>query len=431
MRHYPRAIAVVTPVLFAPVLLAPVLHAQDRFLAWDFTEVWRVGGLDAPEWAQFTRRDDVAFDGDGNLYVADPEADQVLKVDAAGQLVMTIGRPGEGPGEFEGLYGIVVWRDGSMAANDGGRDVFQLFDADGNFQRMVRWSATTGLTDTNVTRTMRPGPRPGIIYAQGRDAGLRAVFAAMEALAGNEDSEKMVDERTIEALNLAGDLVIGEVVLEAWRPTRPELTEVDLSDTDALMSVLNRAPHFEPALRWDVMPGGAIAYVDSSVYEVRIVQNGSTVNTLTRAIAPLPVTRALASDIRDQMIRELDAREPRAIPGPLPPGVDPADIQRNSREAARRQIENMEFYPEVPVVAQVRAAWDGSIWVQRRDPLDEDTEGAVDVFGPDGAYRGTLAAGGYGVPDAFGPDGFVAYWELDEMDVPSIVVYRLPATLRR
>ncbi len=424
MRHYSRVIALIAPVLFAPIL-----HAQDRPLDWDFTEVWRVGGLDAPEWAHFTRRDDMAFDGDGNLYAVDGEAGHILKLDASGRLVMTIGRPGEGPGEFEALYGAVVWRDGSLAANDGGRDVFHLFGADGAFQRMVRWSATTGLTDTNVTRNMRPGPRSGVIYAQGKDAGLRAVFAAMEALAGNEDSEKMVDERTIEALSLAGDLVISEVVLEAWRPTRPELTEVDLSDTDALMSVLNRAPHFEPELRWDVTPGGAIAYVDSSVYEIRIVQGGSTVNTLTRAIAPLPVTRALASDIRDRMIRELEAREPRAIPGPLPQGVDPADIQRRSREAARRQIEDMEFYPEVPVVARVRAAWDGSVWVERRDPLDEDANGAVDVFGPDGAYQGTLAAGGLGVPDAFGPHGLVAYWRLDEMDVPSIVVYRLPARL--
>ena len=230
MRDCTRAIALMTLTLFAPIL-----HAQDRPLAGDFSEVWRIGGLDAPEWAQFTWRDDMAFDGDGNLYVADREADHIVKVDEYGQLVVTIGRPGEGPGEFKDLYGVVVWRDGSLAANDGGRDVFHLFDVDGNFQRMVRWSATTGITDTNVTRTMRPGPRPGIIYAQGKDAGLRAVFAAMEALAGDEDPEKMVNERTIEALDLVGDLVVGEVLLEAWRPARPEVTEVDLSDMDNLM----------------------------------------------------------------------------------------------------------------------------------------------------------------------------------------------------
>ena len=31
---------------------------------------------------------------------------------------------------------------------------------------------------------------------------------------------------------------------------------------------------------------------------------------------------------------------------------------------------------------------------------------------------------------AFGPDGLVLYWETDELDVPTIVVKRLPAEVR-
>jgi len=34
------------------------------------------------------------------------------------------------------------------------------------------------------------------------------------------------------------------------------------------------------------------------------------------------------------------------------------------------------------------------------------------------------------MPDAFGPNGLVAYWELDELDVPIVVVRRIPASLR-
>ncbi len=44
-----------------PVLPSDSLRAQDRPLAWDdLAEVWRVGGLAAPLWAQFTRPDDMA-----------------------------------------------------------------------------------------------------------------------------------------------------------------------------------------------------------------------------------------------------------------------------------------------------------------------------------------------------------------------------------
>ena len=34
------------------------------------------------------------------------------------------------------------------------------------------------------------------------------------------------------------------------------------------------------------------------------------------------------------------------------------------------------------------------------------------------------------MPDAFGPDGLVAYWEFDELDVPTIVVKRVAAEVR-
>ena len=72
------------------------------------------------------------------------------------------------------------------------------------------------------------------------------------------------------------------------------------------------------------------------------------------------------------------------------------------------------------------------MWVERADSeWDVERETLlIDVFDPDGDYHGTLAADGPGMPDAFGPDGLVAYWEFDEMDVPSIVVRRLPPALQ-
>ena len=416
------------------VPVRPVLHAQDRPLAWDFPEVWRVGGLSAPEWALFTRRDDMAFDGNGNLYVVDGEADHIVKVDAEGRLVMTIGRPGEGPGEFKSLYNVLVWPDGGIAANDGGRDVFHLFDADGNFQRMVRWRAVTGTMslDFNSARAMRPGPRPGIIYAQGTERSLTQMYSALAERIGAESGEQ-ADERTIEALSLAGDLVTSEPLLEAWRPPRPETpAAVELGNTESMYNTLNEAPYFEPELRWDVLSGGAIAYADSSTYRVRIVRDATILNTFTRPIAPQPVTPAIESRVRELMLRALDEEDEEPVPEATGvSGIDLAAIDREIEAAARKGIEDMTFYPEIPVIAEIRGAADGFVWVGRQDAVNEDDDGLIDVFDPEGNYRGTFPTGGLGMPDAFGPDGLVAYWELDEMDVPSIVVYRLPTSLRR
>ena len=200
-----------------PVLFPPVLGAQDVPLAWDFPEVWRAGGLHAPEWAEFTWSDDFAFDGSGNLYVVDGKAQHIVKVGPDGSLVATIGRAGEGPGEFGGILDIIVWPEGSFVVNDDMRNGLQLFSADGRFQRVVRWRPVEGRLEfpSGSTWTIRPGPRRGILYAQGPDAGFGSVFGARAE----------ADERMIEALDLAGGVVAGEVLLEVVASTPPRARE--------------------------------------------------------------------------------------------------------------------------------------------------------------------------------------------------------------
>lgn len=427
MRYCTRAVAVLIPVLFPPLL-----GAQDVPLAWDFPEVWRAGGLDAPLWAQFTRPGEVAFDGSGNLYVVDGEARHIVKVGPDGSLVTTIGRAGEGPGEFGLIVDVIVWPDGSFIVNDGLRNGFQLFSADGGFERVVRWRPATGQLDlpSNMLRTMRPGPRPGTLYAQGSDAVMGRMLGALAELIGGEPEEEAADDRMIEELDLAGDVVTGETVLEAWRPPRPESpnAEIELGNLASMMSAVTEAPIFEPELVWDVLPGGAIAYADSSTYTIRIVRDGALLNTLTRPITPQPVTPALEAEAREETLRQADSY--MAGEDPEIPGLDMAAALQ-ARAAIRENFENVTFYPELPAIAEIRTTPDGFVWVRRQDPVIVDNDGLIDVFDPEGSYVGTFPRDGLRMPGAFGPDGLVAYWETDDMDIPSIVVYRLPANLRR
>ena len=96
----------------------------------------------------------------------------------------------------------------------------------------------------------------------------------------------------------------------------------------------------------------------------------------------------------------------------------------------RERIEARGFYPEVPVIRAIRSTWEGGFWIQRSGEEPWDGQGPIDVFGPARQYVGTFAGGTVEMPEAFGPDGLVAYWERDELDVPSIVVKRLPAGVR-
>ncbi len=57
-------------------------------------------------------------------------------------------------------------------------------------------------------------------------------------------------------------------------------------------------------------------------------------------------------------------------------------------------------------------------------------DGPIDVVTSDGVYVGTYRAPATKMPDAFGPGGLVAFVELDEFDVASVVVRRLPTGVR-
>ena len=111
-------------------------------------------------------------------------------------------------------------------------------------------------------------------------------------------------------------------------------------------------------------------------------------------------------------------------------GVDVGEIEAQIERAIRDQIENREFYPVIPAVVELRATWDDALWVKRMEGSDPDADLPIDVFDPRGNYIGTLPAGGLGMPRAFGPNGLVAFWDLDELDIPSISVRHLPDDLR-
>ena len=57
-------------------------------------------------------------------------------------------------------------------------------------------------------------------------------------------------------------------------------------------------------------------------------------------------------------------------------------------------------------------------------------DGPIDILTAGGEYVGTCPTAATKMPDAFGPDGLAAFIELDELEVASVVVRRLPVNVR-
>jgi len=117
------------------VVSNPDLAASGQGDALELVEELRIGSVfganpDAPE--LFGQVISVALDEDGNTYVADFQSREIRMFNHNGDFLRTIGRRGEGPGEFRMLAGI-LWDRGSRvlwAVDVGGRR-FNAFDRSG------------------------------------------------------------------------------------------------------------------------------------------------------------------------------------------------------------------------------------------------------------------------------------------------------------
>ena len=384
------ALVCAAPVLFTTAVLNAQevidLPGEDRWLEPRFEEVYRIGTLFGEEWQQFGRVQKVAFDGAGQLYVLDRQVLHIHVVDRSGRLRRTLGGRGDGPGEFRRASSFTVMPDGRVVVGDTGYRAYQIFDANGDYERRVGM----GLEDVG-------GGLWDFMPDPAGDALFSAVGSQMLLFWVVENAPSHTT-RPIERLDLTGDVVTRDTVADGWLPPRVEW----------LMSGSREPTEFGPRMLVGVLPDGTVAFSDSSAYAIKVVRPGAGVQRiLRRPLQPVRVTN-----------RMIEAEKDRQRQGPVEPGME-----RYERE----RIDALVFSEVVSIARELGTSWDGEIWVQRRgeEPIDDD--GPIDVLTVDGRYLGSYRAGEIEIkmPDAFGPDRLVAFIEEDELGVQTVVVKRV------
>ena len=366
------------------------LPAQDRLLDADFEEIYRLGAVDGGGWDTFGSVEGLGFDGAGNLYILDTQAVRISVVDPEGNPVRQFIGEGEGPGEFgsnsaRGLE-FAVMRDGRVAVYDPGRIGFVLFDASGEFERTIpvggerkRWPIL-----------------PDIQAFPGME---RVLATTVVGYLSRPDPGQRPQVRYILSYDLGGDEAAVDTAATAWN--RPSDRQI-----------------FGPELMAGALPGGGVAFSDSSAYAIKFAAPGGRVTRIvTRPLQPRPVTDRIRNEEIERRLKSFEGRQPMTGDSAMQAAVQ-AMI-----DAQRAGIESMEFYPEMPVVLALRTDWEGTVWVRRRG--EEGAEGdPIDLIAAEGRYLGTFPPGSTALPEAFGPDGLVAFVETDDLDVPYVVVMR-------
>jgi hypothetical protein len=88
---------------------------------------------------QFTRPSDVAWDGEGNIFIADGHGAnaRVAKFSKGGRFITSWGSRGSGPGQFDTPHSIAVDAQGNVYVADQGNKRIQIFDGNGTFKSQI------------------------------------------------------------------------------------------------------------------------------------------------------------------------------------------------------------------------------------------------------------------------------------------------------
>ena len=315
--------------------------------------------------------------------------------------------------------------DGRAVVGDiAGHRSFQVFGSDGTLDRYVR----TGEDLLNVR---------GRIYPDGGGRDAVVVSGGLTTIEGMRPpgAEDPPGKRPIVRLALDGGAVVRETITYAWAPPSAGIITFRVNGHEITTGDQTPPPRtFDPGLFVGPLPGGGIAFSDSTTYAIKLTgPDGAVSRILRRPFSPQPVTdRILEAEIERQLDEyvaaeaSLSAQPQRVIDGRTGDAVDalPRDMMLDGLKRTRRAyLEVLPSADEIPVVVDMRTTWEGEIWVRRRgeDPLND---GPIDVLTADGHYLGSYPSD-TAMPTAFGPGGLLAFVERDDVGLHRVVVKRV------
>lgn len=361
-------------------------------------EELRIGSPDDPAFA-FTWFGGLEVAPDGRIYTMHPQENTVRVHTAAGEPLPSIGRAGDGPGEFRELGAMGVIGD-TLWVLDNGTYRFSYFSFDGELlgsrQILIDFASRTDLRSAITT-----APRPRGLLSDGRVWGAPRMYA-------NFVADGSMTEQVLFILDSAGQVIdtLGRTPLtnSLWYLSDP--------DNPRGRGIARSSPFSDTEL-------------------VHFFPYAQMVYRLDRSVRPEPphVIRITATTFGDSVLWSRSyAYTPRAI--------SPAQIDRLVDAFSGRAVEELGLAParaagwardalyipaHHPAVSSMIVGRDGTIWLA--GPNDGASARDWMIIDPNGEPQGTVT-----LPSRFRAQharGLVVWgMDLDEVDVPYLVRFR-------
>jgi hypothetical protein len=273
----------------------------------------------------------LAVDAWGKVYALDGRARRIQKYDETGRFIQTIGRKGQGPGEFEFPLDFFIDARGNIYVND--RREIKKFDNKGVFSNS--YPVAGFINDFYVN-------------PEGN------VFAFMDLTIG-QGSKQVV------------------VAIDQEGKTSRTIAEFPYPDLifrksgEAMLSFGVSRHRYVPGLCFTPVGLETFCYAHSSTYEIAVLDGaGSVLSRIQKEESAKTVTQKEKDEILGQMERRFKERG-----RPLPPGV----------------LDEVRFPPNRPFFDGLMADDEGRIYARKLKPVLESRKGfEFDIFGKSGIY---------------------------------------------
>lgn len=351
----------------------------------------RIGALDGDEGEVLYRVTGAFPLPDGRLVIGNAGSHEIRFYDASGALESSVGREGDGPGEFQRLTWVGPVGADSIAAFDGGGREVTVFDADGELARTFR---LTDFRDPGTEEQL--APRWPVM--EGRlDSGSFVVGTWPTVMTGST-YEGISDDST--QYYFIGDdgssdgLPVTVPASENW---------VETTETSASVMPVPLGRRTDAAVGADILWVGMTDSNDIRGYG----EDGALRLIIRRDVAAHPVTPADIERYKDEQMA-LAADNPDWL------------------NFLRESLERVPFASHHPLFSSIIATEQGGIWVEEYSAESASAASVWTVYGPDGRPAGSAhLPPGADILYVTG-DSLVLRRE-DELSVEYVEVHRLAA----
>jgi len=304
-----------------------------------FEEELSIGG---EEYDMLSQPRSFIIDKEGSIFISDYQ-DQAIKVfDSNGDFIKTIGRKGEGPGEFAYLGSQTFLPDGRLLAMDSMTMRLNLFDPEGTYLTSYHWTQRSGhlqyATDSTCVMTK-------YIFGEGKDPmAERKLFIKKYDFEGNEIH------------------TLGEFKTEEMKTH----TESGSGGRSVILGIsVPHSPHsiFAADQAWP-----CLYHCVNDKYVIEVFDDdGKVIRRFDRPYKPLPFTDEDAKEFRSR-------------------------YENSTMEGLKKKVQGMAMPAVKTITPQILVDDVGNLWVETFEQREEEESvfTAYDIFNPDGYYEAKI-----------------------------------------